>query len=191
MRDDILNAMNKGEVTLPILADFSKALDTVDYTVLIKKLSKLNISHEFLHLILSYISDRSQYVQIDSNKSRHKKINFGVPQGSILGPILFNIYVSDMKNEFDSPCIQYVNDINICQHCKVSKIPQSISTLTNAAKSIYAWSRDNNLVFNPKKTKFMLFSTKQMSTKHKLNEMCNKVMSTTIQLWIELQIQES
>ena len=81
-----------------------------------------------------------------------------------------------MKNEFDSPCIQYVNDINICQHCKVSKIPQSISTLTNAAKSIYAWSRDNNLVFNPKKTKFMLFSTKQVSTKHKLNEISNKVM---------------
>ena len=93
MRDDILNAMNKGEVTLSILADFSKASDTVDYTVLIKKLSKLNMSPEFLHLIFSYISDRSQYVQIDSNKSCHEKVNFGVPQGSALGPILFNIYV--------------------------------------------------------------------------------------------------
>ena len=49
MRDDILNAMNKCEVTLPILADFSKAFDTVDYTVLIKKLSKLNMSPKFLH----------------------------------------------------------------------------------------------------------------------------------------------
>ena len=58
----------------------------------------------------------------------------------------------------------------------MSEIPQSITTLTNTAKSIYAWSRDNNLVFHPKKTKFMLFSTKQMSTKHKLNEMSNKVM---------------
>ena len=191
MRDDILNAVNKGEVTLSILADFSKAFDTVDYTVLIKKLSKLNMSPEFLHLILSYISARSQYVQIDSNKSRHEKINFGVPQCSILAPILFNIYVSDMKNEFNSPCIQYADDTNFYEHCKVSEIPQSITTLSNAAKSIYAWSRDNNLVFNPKKTKFMLFSTKQMSTKHKLNEMCNKVMSTTIELWIELQIQES
>ena len=54
MRNDLLNAMNKGAVTLPILADFSKAFDTVDYTVLIKKLSKLNMSPEFLHLILSY-----------------------------------------------------------------------------------------------------------------------------------------
>ena len=51
-----------------------------------------------------------------------------------------------------------------------------ITTLTNTAKSIYAWSRDNNLVFNPTKTKFVLFSMKQMSTKHKLNEMSNKVM---------------
>ena len=112
MRDDILNAMNKGEVTLSILADFSKAFDSVDYTVLIKKLSELNMSHKFLHLTLSYISNRSQYVEIDSNKSRHEKINFGVPQGSILGPILFNIYDSDMKNEFDSPCIQYADDTN-------------------------------------------------------------------------------
>ena len=63
---DILNAMNKGEVTLSILADFSKAFDAVDYTVLIKKLSKLNMSPPFLHLILSCISDRPQYVQIDS-----------------------------------------------------------------------------------------------------------------------------
>ena len=70
------------------------------------------MSPEFLHLILSYISDRSQYIQIDSNKSRHEKINFGVPQGYILGPILFNMYASDMKNEFDSPCIQYDDDTN-------------------------------------------------------------------------------
>ena len=149
-------------------------------TVLIKMkddiMSKLNMSPEFLHLILSYISDRSQYVQIDSNKSRHEKINFGLPQGSILGPILFNIYVSDMKNDFDSPCIQYAGDTNFYEHCKVSEISHSITTLTNAAKSIYAWSRYNNLVIKSKKTKFMLFSMKQMSTKHKLNEMSNKVM---------------
>ena len=173
MRDAILNAMNKGEVTLSILADFSKAFGTADYTV-IKKMNKLNMSPEFLHLILSYISERSQYVQIDSDKSRHEKINFGVSQG--LGPILFNIHVIDMKNEFGSPCIQYVDDTNFYQHCKVSEIPQSITALTNAAKNIYAWSKDNNLVFNPKKTKFMLFSTKQMSTKYKLNEMSSKVM---------------
>ena len=76
MRDYILDAVNKGEVTLSILADFSKGFDTVNFTVLIKKLSKLNMSPEFLHLILSYISDRSQYVQIHSNKSRHEKNQF-------------------------------------------------------------------------------------------------------------------
>ena len=97
-----------------------------------------------------------------------------------------------MKNEFNSPCIQYVDDINFYEHCKVSKIPQSITTLTNAAKSKYAWPRDNNLTFNPKKTKFMLFSTKQMSTKYKLHEMSNKVMiNKNSTLDIELQISDS
>ena len=118
MANDILNAMNKVEVTLFILADFSKAFDTVDYTVLIKKLSKLYMSPEFVHLTLSYISDTSQYKQIDSNKSRHEKINFSVPQGSILGPILFNIHVSDVKNEFDCPCIHYADDDNFYEHGK-------------------------------------------------------------------------
>ena len=159
MRDDILNAMNKGKVTLSILADFSKVFNTVDYTVLIKQLSKLNMSPEFLNLILSYISDRSQYVKIDSNKSRHEKINWCTSRLHT-GSHLLNIYVSDMKNKSDCPCIQYADDTNFYEHCKVSEIPQSITTLSNAAKSIYAWSRDNNLVFNPKKTKFMLFSTK-------------------------------
>ena len=148
MRDDILNAMNKADVTLSILEDFSKAFGTVDYTVLIKKLSNLNMSPEFLHLILSCISDRSQYVQIHSDKYRHERINFSVPQGSILGPILFKIYVSNMNNESDSPCIQHGDDTNFYEHCKVSAILQSITTLPNSAKSICACSRDNNLVFN-------------------------------------------
>ena len=71
-----------------------------------------------------------------------------------------------MKNEFDYPCTQYADDANFYEHCKISEIPQSITMLTNAAKSI----------FNPKKTIFMLFSMKQMSTKHNLNEISNKVM---------------
>ena len=170
MANDILNAMNKVEVTLFILADFSKAFDTVDYTVLIKKLSKLYMSPEFVHLTLSYISDTSQYKQIDSNKSRHEKINFSVPQGSILGPILFNIHVSDVKNEFDSPCIHYADDDNFYEHGK------GYCNIDKRCKKHICMSRDNNLVLNPKKTKFMLFSTKQMLTKHKLNEISNKVM---------------
>ena len=76
MRDDILNAMNKGEVTLSILADFSQAFDTVDYTVSIKQLNKLNMSPELLHLIFTTSVDRLQYVKIDSNKSRHEKNQF-------------------------------------------------------------------------------------------------------------------
>ena len=50
---------------------------------------------------------------------------------------LFNIYAREMKNEFHSPCIQYADDTNFYEHCKVSEIPQSITTLTNAAKSIF------------------------------------------------------
>ena len=79
------------------MTDFSKAFDTVDYFTLLRKLHGLNISTSTLNLIASYLNDRIQYVELNEKCSSHKTVNFGVLQGSILGPILLNIYVNDMK----------------------------------------------------------------------------------------------
>ena len=65
MRDDILNAQDRGEVTIAVLTDFSKAFDTVDFAALLQKLYKLNFSKEALKFILSYLTDRKQFAQID------------------------------------------------------------------------------------------------------------------------------
>ena len=91
MRDDFLRAMKKGEVTLMVLADFFKAFDTVNYKVLITKLSTLGFSKPFLRWLNSYLSDRSHFVQIDDRTSESVNVRCGVPQGSILCPVLFNL----------------------------------------------------------------------------------------------------
>ena len=89
LRDDIKEAINAREISVVVLVDFSKAFDTVAHDVIISKLQKLGFSKDFLNWTYNYLSSRSQYVQIDANKSKILPTNFGVPQGSILGPVLF------------------------------------------------------------------------------------------------------
>ena len=96
VRDDIRYAMKRKEVTLMVLADFSKAFDTISFSATIVKLYKLGFSKPFLKWLLSYLSDRPQFVQIDDRKSSYQSSQYGVPQGSILGPVIFNLYVSDL-----------------------------------------------------------------------------------------------
>ena len=120
VRDDIRYAMKRKEVTLMVLADFSKAFDTISFSATIVKFYKLGFSKPFLKWLLSYLSGRSQFVQIDDRKSSYQSSQYGVPQGSILGPMIFNLYVSDL-HEVTPPsmeCVQYADDTSLYSHFK-------------------------------------------------------------------------
>ena len=110
IRDDIIRAMKKGEVTLMVCADYSKAFDTVQFKAVLAKLHEMGFSKSFLLWVLSYLSERRQLVQIDDNLSEPAYVEFGVPQGSILGPVLFNLYVGDLQKKLDCPCYQHADD---------------------------------------------------------------------------------
>ena len=168
-KNDILKAMDRGEITLALLADFSKAFDTVDFEILIKKLHALRFSKSTLYLIANYLSNRRQYVQINENMSPMLTVTNGVPQGSILGPILFNIYVHDMSKQTDAECVQYADDTNVYRHCKPQMLQNCCNQMNNDTNVIQTWSYDTNLIFNSKKTKCMLFRTNQMATRHNLD----------------------
>ena len=98
LHDVIKKAMKSREVTIAIFTDYSKAFDTIDFSILIKKMHLLNLSICFLYWIFNYLTDTRHFVQIDSSISNILITNFGVPQGSILGSILFNLCVTDMTN---------------------------------------------------------------------------------------------
>ena len=153
-----------------ILADFSKALHTICFRNLITKMSKVGFLRDFLIWTLKYITHRKQVVQIDDTCSEVKNVNFGVPQGSILGPVLFIIYVADLQGNVNVKCFQYADNTAIYDHAKISDLNNCRNTISQSINKLSAWSKQSTLAFNNDKTKVMILSTPQMSRIHHLDE---------------------
>ena len=130
-KDDITKAMKRREITLAVFAGYSKAFDTVDFRLLINKLHNLNFSKWFLYWLTSYLTNRRQYVQINDKLSNNTMTSFGVPQGSIFGPVLFNLYVADMQSNSNvqDTCLQYADYSTIYQPYRVNELWKCKSTL--------------------------------------------------------------
>ena len=167
LQDDIRKAMNRNEVTLSLFADYSKVFDTVDHKTLLHKLHSLQFSHSSLHLMNSYLTERrKQFVQIDDKRSPLARVYYGVPQGSILGPTLFNFYVHDLSESSAGECLQFADETTLYRHCKAKDITENAKLLQTTINSLESWSKKSYLVFNTDKTKSILFSTRRMITQN-------------------------
>ena len=133
---------------MSVFIDYSKAFDTIQHEALIKKSANLNFSNSSIKIILSYLSNRQQYTQLDDKKSSYRPIYFGVPQGSILDPVLFNIYVSSLPSCLKSNSIQYAGDISLYLSNFIRNIHSTISILETDIRNLNTWSESNGLVFN-------------------------------------------
>ena len=162
--------MHRGEVTIMVFADFSKAFDTVHFDIIIRKLHLMGFSQQFLRWIMNYLKGRQQYVQIDDKRSEKLNTNFGVPQGSILGPVLFNLYVADLADHLgeECSCHQYADDTTIYKSVKAKDLQNGVTKISNSLKNLVHWSDGSKLAINNDKTKTMLVTTPQMANYHSL-----------------------
>ena len=96
--DDILLNLDKKNYVAGIFIDFAKACDTLDHTILLKKLNNNSIRGHIHNWFCSYLSNRTQYTSVNGTISKPSEIKFGVPQGSVLGPLLFLLYINDIGN---------------------------------------------------------------------------------------------
>ena len=156
MHDNISLAFNTRGYTIGTFIDFKKAFDTVDHSILLDKLhfyGFCGIAHSW---IKSCLENRSQCVEIENVCSTYKPINCGVPQSSILGPLLFLIYVNDISHSSSLlSFILFADDTNIFLSGK--DIQSMFSTINIELNNVYEWCNANKLTIHPDKTKYMVF----------------------------------
>ena len=138
--------------------DLSKAFDTINHDILLHKLRNYGIRGTALSWFKSYLSNRQQYVLNDKNKSSMLNIRCGVPQGSILGPLLFLIYINDItKSSSTISFILFADDTNILYSHK--HLTELINTLNTELINVSSWFKCNKLSLNIAKTNFIHFQT--------------------------------
>jgi hypothetical protein len=151
-------AMNDNKYCVGVFFDLKKAFDVCSHEILLMKLSKMGISGIALDWFRSYLSERSQIVDINGNLSRLKKIKISILQGSILGPILFLCFINDLHRVTDLLTLMFADDTFSLD--SGNDLNDLISTVNNEINKMAVWFRANKLAVNISKTKYIIFRMK-------------------------------
>ena len=161
--DKISKCVQNGDFVVGIYLDFSKAFDTVNHDILFRKLEWYGIRGIALDWFKSYLTGRTQFVTYNGVSSTPQTIKCGVPQGYILGPLLFLIYINDLANTCKTSLpILFADDTNIFTTGKNQH--ELESNINDELCRISAWLKVNKLSLNIKKTHYMIFTTKKLHT---------------------------
>lgn len=160
--DDVINATDKNQLTLLVLLDFSKAFDTLNHEMLLSILKHIGIHETTINLFSSYLAGRSQSVVYSNKMSRFVVVDRGVPQGTILGPLLFKVYTSNFPEAFLS-CKQhyYADDTQVYLSFDQREGEQAVAAVNFDLYNIASFSAKHCLILNHKKSSAMVFGKKR------------------------------
>ena len=158
--DKILTSFDSGLLTEMILINLQKTFGTINHDILLKKMSALRFSDPAMNWFKSYLSNRSFRVNVQAKYSCIVKNDYGVPQGSILGPFLFLLCVNDMKQAVDQDLFLYADDSSLFYQHK--DVKEKERNLNKNFSGVCDWFADNKLSidFGEDKTNCILFGTK-------------------------------
>lgn len=150
--------LNSSNMSLAVFCDLSKAFDVIDHEILLYKAYRYGIRGVAHKWLKSYLFNRQQYVDIDGAKSLLQTLLCGVPQGSILGPLLFLIYVNDIYRSTNKTILSYADDTTLfLTGTDLSDLFRSANT---ALSNVFGWFCANKLKLNETKTKYIIFHSK-------------------------------
>ena len=173
-------AMEMRQQTDAIYIDFAKAFDTVPHNLVVEKLRHIGFPVWLLEWILSYLSDRTSFVVVNSARSRPFCNTSGVPQGSVLGPLIFNIYVNDLCTMLSSSKLSFADDLKVF---RVILAPNDCIALQEDINTTLTWCADNGMRVNSTKCKVISFTrsnnpichqyTMDSDTVHRVTSICD------------------
>ena len=166
--EKIRDALDNNSFACAVFVDLQKAFDTVSHKILLEKLQHYGVRGVANNWLKSYLCQRQQSVKIDNSDSTNLKILYGVPQGSVLGPLLFLIYINDLHNAIKfSDTHHFADDTNLLYTNKsLKKVNKHINHDLN---HLCHWLRANEISLNTKKTEIIIFRSKNKNITKKLN----------------------
>ena len=160
-----LSLMDDGRVIALTLLDLSAAFDTIDHTILLRRLSDwFGVSGKALDWFKSYLTGRSQRIKLGNCLSSRSDLSFGVPQGSVLGPLLFTLYttpLSSLISEHAIPHHLYADDSQLYISFSSGNSAAALNGLQSCLASVQSWMSTNKLKLNPDKTEFLLIGNER------------------------------
>lgn len=159
LTNEVSRAFNEGHVLICIYIDMAKAFNSLNGDLLIEKISKLGFKDNILNLLRDYLTNREQITSLGGEMSGIGKVAYGVPQGSILGPNLFNIYMNNLPSIFSTVvCRMYADDTILFKSVDLSKdLDHQLSLINKDLSLLGNWCTVNKLTINVDKSKAMLF----------------------------------
>ena len=160
--DDIYECLENSELVFLVLLDYSKAFDCANHKLILAKLKAAGFRDDSLEWMFSYLDGRSQKVTTNKGESSWSGVINGVPQGSVLGPLLFTVLVSDLRDAIKRGRYHmYADDTQLYYSCKYENVNDTIAEINSDLSNISHYSKANCLKLNADKSKFLIIGSRQ------------------------------